>query len=45
MNYKLVLGNLEIYKAHLTGLQSIVSIRGGLDALGLGGILQHLALR
>jgi hypothetical protein len=45
MSHKLVMGNLEVYKTHLLGLQLMVSIRGGLQSLGLDGILQHLALR
>ncbi|PMD28924.1 hypothetical protein L207DRAFT_521321 [Hyaloscypha variabilis F] len=41
---ELLLGNLEVFKTHLSGLQSMVSIRGGLHTLGLGGILKQLAL-
>lgn len=39
-----LLGNLEVFKAHMCGLHSIVLIRGGLYTLGLGGILEQLAL-
>ncbi|KAF4637994.1 hypothetical protein G7Y89_g74 [Cudoniella acicularis] len=41
---EMLLGDPEVFKAHLKGLQSMVVIRGGLDKLGLGGILKQLAL-
>ena len=42
---KLVIGNLDTFRAHLTGLRLLINLRGGLHALGVGGILHQLALR
>ncbi|KAI5459660.1 hypothetical protein BGZ63DRAFT_388459 [Mariannaea sp. PMI_226] len=37
-------GSVESYQLHMRGLQRMVSIRGGLSALGLGGLLRRIVV-
>ncbi|KAM3414702.1 hypothetical protein BST61_g9860 [Cercospora zeina] len=42
--FELLFGNRETFHTHMTGLQRMVSLRGGLPALGLGGLLERTLL-
>lgn len=42
--YELLFGQRETFHTHMTGLQRMVSLRGGLPALGLGGFLERMLL-
>jgi hypothetical protein len=42
--YELLFGQREIFHTHMTGLQRIVAMRGGLQALGLDGFLERMLL-
>ena len=37
-------GNVDSYRVHMQGLYQMVMTRGGLDALGLGGLLRRIIL-
>ena len=39
--YELLFGQREAFHLHMTGLQRIVSLRHGLQALGLQGLLER----
>ena len=42
--YELLFGQRETFHTHMTGLQRMVSLRGGLQALGLNGLLERILL-
>lgn len=42
--YELLFGQRETFHTHMTGLQRMVGLRGGLSALGLGGFLERMLL-
>ncbi|PPJ59873.1 hypothetical protein CBER1_04963 [Cercospora berteroae] len=42
--FELLFGHREIFHTHMTGLQRMVSLRGGLPALGFGGVLERSLL-
>lgn len=42
--FELLFGQREIFHTHMTGLQRMVSLRGGLQALGLNGMLERMLL-
>ncbi|KAF2212875.1 hypothetical protein CERZMDRAFT_40974, partial [Cercospora zeae-maydis SCOH1-5] len=42
--FELLFGDRQIFHTHMTGLQRMVSLRGGLPALGLGGLLERTLL-
>lgn len=42
--YELLFGQRDTFHTHMTGLQRMVSLRGGLPALGLGGFLERMLL-
>ncbi|CAK3845515.1 Hypothetical predicted protein [Lecanosticta acicola] len=42
--YELLFGQRETFHTHMTGLQRMVSLRGGLQALGLHGLLERILL-
>ncbi|USW57573.1 Putative fungal transcription factor [Septoria linicola] len=42
--FELLFGQRETFHTHMTGLQRMVSLRGGLQALGLGGMLERMLL-
>lgn len=42
--YELLFGQRETFHTHMTGLQRMVSLRGGLQALGLDGLLERILL-
>lgn len=41
-SFEAMYGDVETYKIHMTGLQKMVAMRGGLAALGLGGLLERI---
>ncbi|KAL4747837.1 hypothetical protein BDW72DRAFT_209316 [Aspergillus terricola var. indicus] len=43
-SYEAMYGNTENYAVHMQGLQRAVELRGGLDALGLGGLLRRIVI-
>ncbi|KAL4771965.1 hypothetical protein BDW60DRAFT_47625 [Aspergillus nidulans var. acristatus] len=43
-SYEAMYGNPENYAVHMHGLQRAVELRGGLDALGLGGLLRRIVI-
>ncbi|KAL3432436.1 hypothetical protein BDV09DRAFT_127842 [Aspergillus tetrazonus] len=43
-SYEAMYGNPENYAVHMRGLQRAVELRGGLDALGLGGLLRRIVI-
>jgi len=42
--YEALFGDRDAYATHMSGLQKIVQIRGGLGTLGLNGLLQRMIL-
>lgn len=42
--YELLFGQRETFHTHMTGLQRMVSLRGGLQALGRNGLLERILL-
>lgn len=42
--FELLFGQREIFHTHMTGLQRMVSLRGGLQALGINGMLERMLL-
>lgn len=42
--YELLFGHRNIFHTHMTGLQRMVGIRGGLQALGMNGLLERSLL-
>lgn len=42
--YELLFGQRETFHTHMTGLQRMVSLRGGLPALGMGGFVERMLL-
>lgn len=42
--YELLFGQRDTFHTHMTGLQRMVSLRGGLQALGLNGLLERILL-
>lgn len=42
--YELLFGQREIFHTHMTGLQRMISLRGGLNALGDDGLLESIML-
>lgn len=42
--YEALFGNQQSYKTHMTGLLRMVSMRGGLPAMGLDGLLERMLL-
>lgn len=42
--YEAIFGDSNIYHTHMTGLLRIVSLRGGLPALGMDGLLERVLL-
>lgn len=43
-SYEAMFGNVDTYGVHMQGLHQIVNIRGGLDGLGLGGLLRRIVV-
>lgn len=43
-SYEALFGDHQIYNTHMTGLLRMVSLRGGLPALGLDGLIERLLL-
>lgn len=43
-SYEAMFGNVGTYGVHMQGLHQIVNIRGGLDGLGLGGLLRRIVV-
>lgn len=43
-SYEALFGDRQIYNTHMTGLIRMVSMRGGLPALGLNGLLERIIL-
>ena len=43
-SYEALFGDRNIFHTHMTGLVRMVSLRGGLPALGLGGLLERILL-
>lgn len=43
-SYEALFGDKQIYNTHMTGLLRMVSLRGGLPALGLDGLLERILL-
>ncbi|KAL4816853.1 hypothetical protein BDW67DRAFT_39015 [Aspergillus spinulosporus] len=43
-SYEAMYGSPENYAVHMQGLQRAVELRGGLDALGLGGLLRRIVI-
>lgn len=43
-SYEALFGEWSICDTHMRGLKQMVSLRGGLSALGLGGVLEHACL-
>lgn len=43
-SYEALFGDQQIFNTHMTGLLRMVSLRGGLPALGLGGLLERILL-
>lgn len=41
-SFEAMYGTVEAYRTHMCGLQKMVAIRGGLSALGLGGLLRRI---
>ncbi|EOO02337.1 hypothetical protein UCRPA7_2093 [Phaeoacremonium minimum UCRPA7] len=41
-SYEAINGTREAYQVHMAGLEKMVSIRGGLSALGLNGLLRRI---
>lgn len=41
-SFEAVHGDVKSYKMHMAGLQRMVAMRGGLDSLGLGGLLRRI---
>ncbi|KAL2109039.1 hypothetical protein VUR80DRAFT_3045 [Thermomyces stellatus] len=41
-SFEAMYGDVETYHVHMAGLQKMVAIRGGLDALGLNGLLRRI---
>ncbi|KAK4499934.1 hypothetical protein PRZ48_008120 [Zasmidium cellare] len=42
--YELLFGQRDTFHTHMTGLQRMVSLRGGLQALGLDGLMERILL-
>lgn len=42
--YECLFGDQNIFNTHMTGLMRMVSLRGGLPALGLDGLLERILL-
>ena len=42
--YEALCGDRNIFNTHMTGLLRMVTLRGGLDRLGLDGLLEHILL-
>lgn len=43
-SYEAMFGNVDTYGVHMQGLYQIVNLRGGLDGLGLGGLLRRIVV-
>lgn len=43
-SYEAMFGTSELYHLHIRNLQIMIQERGGLDTLGLGGLLQRMVL-
>lgn len=43
-SYEAMFGNQETYEIHMAGVKHMVSLRGGLKSLGLGGLLGRMIL-
>lgn len=43
-SYEAMFGDLDNYGVHMQGLYGIVGMRGGLDCLGLGGLLRRIVV-
>ena len=43
-SYEALFGDRQIFNTHMTGLLRMGSLRGGLPALGLGGLLERILL-
>ncbi|BCR89407.1 uncharacterized protein ACHE_50605S [Aspergillus chevalieri] len=43
-SYEAMFGNVDTYGVHMQGLRQIVNLRGGLDGLGLGGLLRRIVV-
>ena len=43
-SYEAMFGDLNNYTVHMQGLHKIVHLRGGLDYLGLGGLLRRIVI-
>lgn len=41
-SFEAMYGDVETYRIHMAGLQKMVAMRGGLVALGLGGLLSRI---
>jgi len=42
--YEVLFGDLAAYSTHMTGLQNLAQLRGGLDNLGLSGLMCRMLL-
>ena len=43
-SYEAMFGNKETYEIHMAGVKHMVSLRGGLTSLGLGGLLRRMVI-
>lgn len=43
-SYEAMYGNVMSYRMHMEGLKRMVEIRGGLESLGLGGLLRRIVV-
>lgn len=43
-SYEALYGDRQVFNTHMTGLTRMVTLRGGLPALGLGGLLERILL-
>jgi hypothetical protein len=43
-SYEAMQGDLESYRVHMTGVKRMVDLRGGLDCLGLDGLLRRIII-
>ena len=43
-SYEAMFGLPELYHTHMRGLRNMIKVRGGLEALGLEGLLQRMVL-
>lgn len=42
--YEVLFGDIDTYQTHMSGLQRLVQVRGGISALGLDGVLARMLL-